>query len=113
MWRTAGGPTKADHRSSTSFALPLPRVRPICGDCLRGRLARGLASTVGALPDHVVVLAVGAHISRGCHPVGHVVESGDGGDVPDLPIGESALPQALAIGLLDLVYLLGEPHGEV
>jgi len=29
-----------------------------------------------------MVLAVGAHISRGGHPVGHVIESGYGGDIP-------------------------------
>src|SRR6476620_6578850 len=113
MWRTAGGPTKADHRSSTSFAPPLPRRRLICGGCLRSGLARCLVRTIGALPDHVMVLAVGTHISRGSHPVGHVIESGDGSDIPDLPTGESAFPQALSIGLLDLVGLLGELYREV
>ena len=37
--------------------------------------------------------------------VGHVVEGGDRGDVPDVAVGEAGAAQALAVLLLDLPRL--------
>src|SRR5262245_13448288 len=107
MWRAAGGPTKADRRSSTSFASPAPCLGPIHGCGLgRGRASR-LTYDIHTLPDHVVVLAIGTHVGRRRHAIGHVIETRYGRDVPDITIGEPGLAQALPVGLFDLVGLLG------
>src|SRR5262245_2767081 len=103
MWRAAGGPTKAGRRSSTSFASPAPCLGPIRDSRPGWGRVRRLTSDIHTLPDHVVVLAIGTHVGRRRHPVGHVIESGHGRDVPDVAIAEAGLAQRLPVGLFHLV----------
>ncbi len=42
---------------------------------------------------------IGPHVGCRGDPVGHVEESGDGGDVEDVPVGKSCVAQALAVGI--------------
>src|SRR5215470_20295031 len=49
-----------------------------------------------------VINAVRPHVGRRGEAVGHVVEGGDRGDVPDVAVGEAGAAQRLAVRLLDL-----------
>src|SRR3979411_2102562 len=60
-----------------------------------------------------VIDAVRPHVGRRGETVGHVVEGGDRGDVPDVAIGEARAPQLLAVLRLDLPGRSGELHREI
>src|SRR5258705_4436933 len=52
-------------------------------------------------PPYRVILAVRPHVDRRRDTVGHVEESRDRRDVPDVAIREADLSQPLAVALLD------------
>src|SRR5262252_2600408 len=54
-------------------------------------------SLIDPSPPHGVVLAVRPHVDRGGDPIGHVEESRDRRNVPDVAIRESDAPQPLAV----------------
>src|SRR5215213_4464482 len=60
-----------------------------------------------------VILGVRPHVGRRGQPVGHVVEGGDRGDVPDVAIFEADLAQPLPIAFLDQPWLRGKLYREI
>ena len=60
-----------------------------------------------------MILRIGPYVGSRCHAVRHVVEAGDGGDVPDVAIAEPRLAQRFPVRFLDLVGRLREPGRKI
>src|SRR5262245_57606546 len=96
--RAQAGPGTISASSNATIAAPITTV---------------VLSRRPASPPHGVILAVRPHVDCSRDPVGHVEESRNRGDVPDVAIREADLPQPLAITLLDRPWLDRELDREI
>src|SRR3954462_6591875 len=97
MWQTPGGPFKA--RTGFFIDPSLFDAGPasarggwIAKPCSRRRgLHSGGRRRLGvrSFAPLIVVFPVGLHVSGGGEPVRHVVERGNGSDIPDVAIAET------------------------